>query len=244
MEGAMDAQSAPVATSAPRAVPLAHVFGWFEAAMRMFKVAPLSWCALGAITLASEVALELLPGVGAAAAKVIVPVVECGMVLGAAAIDRGAPLEMRFAMVVFGARPTALAAIVLSALLVTMVETMLAYALTGANLLANPNDERLTATALLGVVGAGTLASLPVVFVPFAVLLEGATFTRAFKGSLRGFTLNVAPLALFGALSLVLTAIGLLTFYVGLVAVFPLLTAASYAAWKDIYVPAGANLKP
>jgi uncharacterized membrane protein len=240
----MAALPLPVATSGPREVRLAHAFQWFEAAMRMFKVAPLAWCALGAITLASELALELVPGVGAAAAKVIVPVVECGMLLGAAAIDRGAPLEIRFAMAAFGARPAALAAIVLSALLVTAVETILAYALTGANLLANPNDERLTATALIGVVGAGTLASLPVAFVPFAVLLEGATFTRAFTGSLRGFALNVVPLVLFGALSLVLTAIGLLAFYVGLAVVFPLLTAASYAAWKDIYVPAGSSLNP
>jgi uncharacterized membrane protein len=239
----MDARSAPVAPSAPRAVPLAHAFAWFEAAMRMFKAAPLSWCALGGITLASALALELVPGVGAAAAKVIVPVVECGMVLGAAAVDRGAPLEMRFAIAAFRARPAALAAIVLSALVVTAVETMLAYALTGANLLANPDDERLTTTAMLGVVSAGTLASLPVAFVPFAVLLDGASFARAFSDSLRGFALNIAPLVLFGALSLVLTVIGLAAFYVGLVAVFPLLTAASYAAWKDIYTPAGVALK-
>jgi uncharacterized membrane protein len=239
----MDARSAPVAPSAPRAVPPAHAFEWFEAAMRMFKAAPLSWCALGTITLASELALELVPGVGVAAAKVIVPVVECGMLLGAAAVDRGAPLELRYATAAFSARPAALAAIVLSALFVTTVETAFAYALTGANLLANSNDERLTATALLGVVGAGTLASLPVAFVPFAVLLEGATFGRAFTESLRGFALNVVPLILFGVLSLVLTVIGLLAFYVGLVAVFPLLMAASYAAWKDIYVPAEVTLK-
>jgi hypothetical protein len=241
----MDALPSPVATSAPRAVPLTHAFLWFEAAMRIFKVAPFAWCALGAITLASEVALELVPGVGAAAAKVIVPVVECGMLVGAAAVDRGARLEIRFATAAFRARPAALAAIVLSALLVTAVETIVAYALTGANLLAEPNDERLSATALLAVVGGGTLASLPVAFVPFAALLEGASFTRSFAGSLRGFALNVAPLILFGALALVLTMIGLVLLWgVGLVAVFPLLTAASYAAWKDIYAPVIPTLKP
>jgi len=238
----MDALSAPLATS-PRTVPVARAFAWFETAMRMFKVAPLVWCALGAITLASELALELVPGVGAAAAKVLVPVVECGMLLGAAAVDRGARLEVRFAVAAFGARPAALAAIVVSALVVTAVETIVAYALTGENLLATPNGEQMTVPALLGVVGAGTLASLPVAFVPFAVLLDGTSFARAFAGSFRGFALNVAPLVLFGALSLVLTAIGLLAFYVGLVAVFPLLTAATYAAWKDIYAPAGTTLE-
>lgn len=240
----MDALPLPVATAAPRAVPLTHAFRWFEAAMRLFKVAPFSWCALGAITLASELALELVPGVGAAAAKVIVPVIDCGMLLGAAAVDRGAPLELRFAIAAFRARPAALAAIVLSALFVTAVETILAYAFSGANLLANPSDERLTATALLVVVGAGTLASLPVAFVPFAVLLEGASFARAFTGSLRGFALNVAPLVLFGALALILTIIGLVLLWgIGLIVVFPLLTAASYAAWKDIYA-AGMTFKP
>jgi hypothetical protein len=240
----MDALPSPVATCAPCAVPLTHAFRWFEAAMRIFKVAPFAWCALGAITLATEVALELVPGIGAAAAKVIVPVVECGMLVGAAAVDRGERLEIRFAIAAFRARPAALAAIVLSALLVTAVETTVAYALTGANLLAEPGDERLTATVLLAVVGGGTLASLPLAFVPFAVLLEGATFIRAFAGSLRGFALNVAPLVLFGALALILTMIGLVLLWgVGLVAVFPLLTAASYAAWKDIYAPVIPMLK-
>ena len=231
----MEARSAPVAVSAPRAVPLAHAFRWFETALRMFKVAPLAWCALGAITLASELALELVPGLGSAAARVIVPVVECGMLLGAAAIDRGAPIEMRFAVAAFGARPAALAAIVLSALAVTAVETTLAYALTGVNLLADSNDERLTASARIVVTGVEALASLPVLFVPFAVLLENRGFAKAFAASLRGFALNVAPLVLFAALSLALIAIGALAFYVGLIAVFPLLTATSYAAWKDIY---------
>ena len=50
------------------------------------------------------------------------------------------------------------------------------------------------------------------------------------------------PLLVFGALALVLVLIGLLSFGFGLIAVFPLLTAASYAAWKDVYsvaVPPG-----
>ena len=231
----MDAQPAPRAASAPRAVPVAHAFRWFEDALRMFKVAPLAWCALGAITLASELALELLPGVGPAAASVIVPVVECGMLLGAAAIDRGARIEMRFAVAAFGAAPAALAAIVLSALVATAVETTLAYTLTGVNLLADANDERMTTTARVAVTGAEALASLPVLFVPFAVLLDNRSFTQAFATSLRGFALNIAPLVVFGALALALTLIGALAFYVGLIAVFPLVTAASYAAWKDIY---------
>jgi hypothetical protein len=231
----MDAPPCPPAPLAPRAVPLTHAFAWFEAAMRIFKRAPWRWCALGGITLASELFLDLLPGVGVAAANVIVPVVECGMLLAAAAVDRGAPLEIRYAAAAFRAPPAALAAIVLSALWVFAVETLVAYATTGANLLVDPADARITPADLLVVFGAASLASLPMVFVPLAVLLHNATFGHAFATSVRAFALNVGPLLLFGLFSLGLIVLGLMAFGVALIAVFPILAIANYAAWKDIY---------
>ena len=39
-------------------MPAGNALAWFEAAMRMFKRAPVLWCALGFITLASKLALE------------------------------------------------------------------------------------------------------------------------------------------------------------------------------------------
>jgi len=211
--------------------------------MRLFKRAPIVWCALGFITLAAELVLQLVPGVGVAASKVIVPVVECGMLVGAAAVDRGAPLEISYAVAAFRASASALAAIVVSALLVFGAEAFAAYAIAGVNLLSPAGEDTELTTSTLGAVFAvGTLVSLPVLFVPFAVLFESGSFGRAFATSARGFALNVLPLLLFGALALLLIVVGLLTFGVGLIAVFPLVSAASYAAWKDVYaVGAGSG---
>jgi hypothetical protein len=228
----------PVALSvahAPRAVAASRAFVWFEDAMRLFKRAPLNWCVLGFITLATELTMQLVPGIGVAASKVIVPVIECGMLIGAAALDRGAPLEIRYAVAAFAARPAALAAIAVSALLIFGVEALAAYALAGVNLLVPAEEPALTASTLITVFAIGTAVSLPVMFVPFAALFENASFGRAFAVSARGFVLNLAPLALFGALALVLILIGLLSLGIGLIAVFPLLSAASYFAWKDVY---------
>ena len=236
----MEAPPSLSATLSPRAVPLTHAFNWFEAAMRLFKRAPVRWCTLGAITLLSEILLDLVPGIGVAAAKVIVPVVECGMLLGASAVDGGGRLKISYATAAFRAPPGALAAIVLAELCASSVGMFVAYAQTGANLLAGPADARMTPLALLVANAAATLASLPLVFVPLVVLLQRASFACAFATSARAFALNVAPLLLFGALSLGLTVIGVLAFGVGLIAVFPLLSAASYAAWKDIYRGADA----
>jgi hypothetical protein len=204
--------------------------------MRLFKLAPLTWCALGFITLAADLGLQLIPGIGVAASKVIVPLVECGMLIGAAALDRGHPLSLRYAYTAFGARPAALAAIVIGALAVFAAEALAAYYAGGANLLAsNPDSDELNSAAAASAVVVGALVSLPVAFVPFAVLLAGASFLEAFATSVRAFTLNLAPLLIFGAFAVVLVVLGLMLFGVGLIAVFPLLSAASYAAWKDIF---------
>src|SRR5438093_9732413 len=73
----------------PRPVPMSRAFAWYEQAMRLFKISPVAWCVLGAATLVSDLMLQLVPWIGIAASKVIVPVIECGMLLGAAAVDHG-----------------------------------------------------------------------------------------------------------------------------------------------------------
>ena len=48
-------------------MPTRRVFAWYEEAMRLFKRAPVLWCALGLITVASEVVLNFVPAIGVAA---------------------------------------------------------------------------------------------------------------------------------------------------------------------------------
>jgi len=206
------------AALAPRALPISSVFAWFQSALRLFKRAPWTWCALGVITLGVQLVLEFIPGIGRAAAEVIMPVVECGLLVGAAALDRGTELELRCMLAPFRAPPGALAAIVVSSLIVSVVKFAVAY-------------------VLAAVIGAATLASLPFAFVPFAALFQREGFLRAFAVSFSGFALNAAPLIVFGVISLVLIAVGLLAWLLPLAAIFPLLAAANYAAWKDIYTP-------
>jgi len=232
----LDLPFSTIVVAAPRAVQAGHAFAWYEDAMRLFKLAPVTWCVLGFITLATDFGLQLVPGIGVAASKVIVPLVECGMLIGAGALDRGQPLSVRYTVTAFGARPGAVAAIVIGALAIFAAEALAAYYFGGANLLApDPETGDLSSAAVTGIVIAGALASLPVAFVPFAVLFSDASFADAFVSSARAFALNLMPLLLFAAIAVVLVVLGLLLLGVGLIAVFPLLSAASYAAWKDIF---------
>lgn len=233
----MDAPRIARSGSEPRAVPVAHAFAWYEEAMHLFKRAPLRWCLLGLATLATEFGLQFVPDVGVGLSKILVPVVACGMLLAAAAVDRGALPEWRHAVAAFGAPAGALAAIIGAEIVVFFAQAIAAYALADVNLLTpgGDADAQLTTGQLVEIVALGTLLSLPFAFVPFAALFEQATFAAAFARSWRGFALNALPLAVYGLLSLVLIGVGLLTAGIALVVVFPLTAAASYAAWKDIY---------
>jgi hypothetical protein len=232
----LDLPFPPISIGAPRAVEAKRAFAWFEQAMRLFKLAPVTWCALGLITLATDLALQLLPGVGMLVSKIVVPLVECGMLIGAAALDRSGPLSLRYAYAAFSARPGAIAAIVISALAVFAAEALTIYFVAGANLLASDSGlDQLSSAVVLGSIAIGALVSLPVAFVPFAALFSQASFAAAFASSMRGFALNVAPLMIFAALAVLLVALGLLLLGIGLIAVYPLLSAATYFAWKDIF---------
>jgi hypothetical protein len=145
-------------------------------------------------------------------------------------------LLLRYSIAAFGARPAAVAAIVISALAVFAAEALAVYFIAGANLLLpGPEVDELSAAAIFGSVAIGALASLPVAFVPLAALFTGASFPGAFSSSIRGFAINLAPLLIFALLAVLLVVLGLMLLGVGLIAVYPLLSAASYAAWKDIF---------
>lgn len=226
----------PSAHLHPRIVPWRHAFAWYEEAMRLWKRAPVPWALLALLTLASELGLQAVPAVGALLGKILTPLVGCGMVFAAAAADRGKRPPLRLATAAFRASGVAIAAVVTASLITFAAEGYAAWWVADANLLAPERSAaELSSTAILGIYAIGVLASLPVGFVPFHVLLEKAGFGDAFAASWQAFALNTGPLLVYAAASMLLLGFGLMTMGVALVVVLPLWTASSYAAWKDIF---------
>ena len=220
----------------PRIVPWQHALAWYEDAMRLFKRAPAAWMLLAVITIATELVLRLIPALGPLAAEVVSPLVACGLVFAAASADRGAKPALADATRAFRAPAGAIAAIVVSALVTFVAESFAAWWIAGANLLDTTGAAGdIRASVLVGVYAIGILASLPVMFVPFHVLLEPVAPGAAFAASWNAFALNTIPLIAYAAASLVLLAFGLATFGFGFALVLPLWIASSYAAWKDIF---------
>jgi uncharacterized membrane protein len=226
----------PPAHLQPRDVPWRHALAWYQDALRVVKRAPGTWAALAFLTLAAEIALELVPEVGPMLGKIVVPLVACGMLYAAAAADRGEAPSLRHALAAFRARPGAIVAVVAAGLATFAAEAFVAWWVADANLLAPASaSAALSVPQVFGVYAIGILASLPVTFVPFPALFEGSGVGAAFAASWNAFVRNTVPLLVYAAASLALLGFGLATMGVGLLVVLPLWAASSYAAWKDVF---------
>jgi len=224
----------------PRAVPATRAVGWYREAMRLWKLAPWTFCALAFLTLAVEIGLDLVPDAGTLLAKVVAPLVACGLLYASAAADAGEHPRLSFAIAVFRADASALAAIVVAGALTFAVEWGAADVLAGINLL-RPGDDMATLSTpeLLGIYAIGILASLPVTFVPLVALFGGGGFRASFATSFQAFALNLPAMLLYGVLSFALLVVGLLTYGIGLLIALPLWAASSYAAWREIFPSPG-----
>lgn len=76
--------------------------------------------------------------------------------------------------------------------------------------------------------------SISVVSIPFLLDREDANVIDAIATSFRAVQTNPAPLLFWGALIVVFVAAGLLTLYLGLIVVLPLVGHASWHAYRDL----------
>ena len=216
--------------------PAAHATQWYATAMRLWKRGPLVFTVLAVLVLVANLALSLVPVGGAIVAQFVLPLLECGLLYASLAADRGDRPRLRHLIAVLAAPPRALAAVIAAGLVIFATEAVVAQVAGGINMLAPAsNADAISGAALVATYAAGVAVSLPLLFVPFAALFDGAGFRQAFAQSTAAFAANPLPLLLFGALSFALLMLGLATSGVGLLLALPWSAAASYAAWKDVF---------
>jgi len=196
--------------------------------------------------MAVEFTLNLIPSGGVLLAQIAVPLAACGLLFASLAADRGGRPRLGAFIAIAGAPPRALFAVIASGVIVFAAEALTAHAVGHVNMLSpSSSDPSITPSIALAIYTVGIAVSLPFTFVPFAALFDGLSLQESFAQSIRGFAANVAPMVLYGALSLALLLFGSATFGLGLLLALPWWAASSYAAWKDIFgVAAGPDRAP
>ena len=225
----------------PRSVAPGHALLWFAEAIRLWKRAPLTFSLMAVVVLALSIALDPVPIAGLVASNVVAPLLACGFLYASLAADRESRPRFVHLFAVFASPLRAQVAVVAAGLVATAVEAALAWYLADINLFMPLQDaSSLSGSAAMAIYAGGVAASLPLTFVPMAVLFDGESPRDAFASSLQAFALNVRALASLGIYMYVLLMAGIVTTGVGLVLGLPWIAAASYAAWKDVFdVPAG-----
>jgi len=221
---------------APRAVTGDRALAWFGEAIRLWKRQPVVFSLMAVVVLVASLALDAVPIAGLVASNVLAPLLACGFLYGSLAADGGDRPRLAHVAAVFTAPPRAQLAVVAAALFVTVIEGVVAWLVAGVNLFAAaPDTSNLSPAMVLVIYAAGIAVSMPVQFVPMAVLFDGAAPAAAFASSLRACLMNPRPMLALAIYSYALLMAGLVTMGVGLVLALPWIAIASYSAWKDIY---------
>ena len=73
-------------------------------------------------------------------------------------------------------------------------------------------------------------------FAPALVILNDMGAVEAMKRSFSGCIKNILPFLLYGVIAMVLVILGMIPLFLGLLVVIPVLTAAIYTSYKDIFL--------
>ena len=160
---------------------------WYADAMRLWKRGPAVFCALALVVLAVNLALSIVPVVGVALSQLVTPLLECGLLYAVLAADRGDRPRLRHLIAIAGAPAQALAAVIAAGFLIFATQAVVAQAIGDVSLLSPAsNAESFSGAALVATYAAGMAVSLPLTFVPFAVLFDGDGVSERVRAKRRG----------------------------------------------------------
>jgi uncharacterized membrane protein len=225
----------PAAAREPRRVGTNQAFAWYSEALRLFKRRPFEFAGLSVAIIVAELVISLIPVIGRPAANVVVPLLASSLLFASLATDRDDRPRVTHLVAPFAAPVSAIAAVILASLVVFLAEWLVAWHLADVNLLANHDPATLGPVAIFAIYTTGVAVSLPLTLVPLLAFFEQSSVKDAFAGSIAAFTRNVPAFLLYGALSIALLGLALITMGVGFAIALPLWAASSYAAWKNLF---------
>jgi uncharacterized membrane protein len=231
----------------PHSVPATNGFKWIGKGWWHFKQAPISWVMVLLLWVILMFVVSLIPILGALAVNVLTPVLIAGLMIGCNEQDHGDDFSISHLFAGF-ANNTGQAVMVGVFYLVFLILFFVGFAalmfgsIGGlATQQANPEAMAmmlLSPSFLIGILVA-SLLFIPVMmaylFAPALVVLDDLSAWEAMKASFMGCLKNILPLFLYSLAAFVLMFVGIIPFGLGLLVVSPILIAAIYAAYRDIF---------
>ena len=231
----------------PRAVGAGAGMDWLAAGWRSFTLAPGMWLGIIIVFILIVLVASMLPLVGLFA-HILTTVLIGGIMLGCDAQHRGEALDISHLFAAFSRNAGGLVAVgalyLAGALVIGIVVVGLMFALFGGiGLLFGQSSGDPAAGALVGgvfaLVGVALVLAIPLLmsfyFAPPLVAIHGIGPIDAMVLSFRACLRNFIPLLLFFIVAVLLGIVAMLPLFLGLFVLYPVLLAANYAAYRDVF---------
>lgn len=240
--------------------PAAAGTAWIREGWRLFRLAPIPWTGMTALVFLVLIGVGLLPFVGGLAVHILSPFVVAGYMAASRDGRNGAPITFAYLAAGWKEGRDSLLVIGIAYLLATLLIFNLVGFFTGGDLEAllsqvqnpaalTPAEAQHLASTALPALSLGTLLLAPVLmatwFAPALALFERFPAGRAMWWSLWACAVNWRPILLYS----VMLGLGgvlavMIPFGLGLLVFVPWTLTATYAAYRDIFVPVADESPP
>lgn len=241
-------QAAPVQDEAGflpagRGVRAGRGIAWIGDGWRLFKPSALIWIVNVVLFLMITVAVQVVPFVGGVAGALLAPVLAGGLMIGARAVQRGEALEVAHLFEGFREHTGSLVLVGVVYLVSVAILVLIAVGLMlmiGVRVFdpapGLPPDFALRVLLVVLVVLALAIPlTMAYWFAPALVALNGLKPVAAMKASFMGCLKNILPFLLFGLVAMLAGLVALIPLGLGWLVLGPVLVAAMYASYRDIF---------
>ena len=233
----------PMNTINIKQVPVANAWAWIVSGYNLFKKNPAMWIILFIIYLAIIVPLSLIPIIGSVVSTLLAPVFSAGIMWGCEAVTKNEELEINHLFAGFKKNTSQLIAVgglyMLGLLVVAVLVVLTLDRETIEILIKGGTVNAQQTSAMLLPILVAMLFLLPLLmaywFAPILVGLNGLTSAEAMKLSFMACFKNTAPFLLYGLIFMVLFALAIIPFGLGLLVVFPLMMTSLYTSYVDVF---------
>ncbi|MES9969763.1 MAG: BPSS1780 family membrane protein [Candidatus Thiodiazotropha sp.] len=231
----------------PHGVAAGNGLKWIARGWWHFKQAPITWIAIIVVWFVLTFVLSMVPILGALIVNVLTPVLLAGLMIGCHEQEHGDDISVSHLFAGF-ANNAGQGILVGVFYLVFMILFVVGFALfmfgSIGDLASQQADPEVMAmmffssSFLIGMLVA-LLLFVPIImaylFAPALVALNDMSAWEAMKASFMGCMRNILPFFLYSLAAIGLMIVGFIPFGLGLLIVSPILIAALYSAYRDIY---------
>lgn len=221
---------------------------WILSGFYLFRKAPLAWVFVCFTLMLIAMAMSFIPLLGKFVFTLISPVFLAGLMLGCRDMEQGKPLELTHLFIAFKTNPAPLITIggiylIGQILIIGLVMLIGGSQMTDMLLYGKRVDESELMGVMSNMLTSSLIAltlSIPLMmaswFSPLLVIFHNVPPIVAMQRSFFACLKNFIPFQLYGIALILLTALSLMPYGLGLVILIPTIFTSIYVSYKDIFL--------